>query len=276
MRKALYLAFIAAVALSVGCHITQYPVITDRDGGATYIVNTNGNANIASTYTQAAVGFNDKWFELYSGVDQDFGGNQTLTTYANTQPLAIDYTFIDWLYCTPDKGGCWVAKSNTTPSTPFPTFDYTWNTSCEGSGALSLLIAFSARVGECGRLVGNKLSLMDRIEMLNGMLTPGTIMGIDATLIRFTRTNTRVAVSDVNTGQFLGYVPITGVITGGLDGEGRFISVLTSNMKSTMKSLARMGQGHDFSVDFTFNGVTVPGLSMKVLPDQLLKNANKI
>jgi len=275
MKKILYLAFIAAVALSVGCHTAWYPVITDTDGSSTFVVNTNGNATLWASYEgHAATGFGGRWYELYTGVDQGFSGDRVFTTYAVTAPIDVTFQFIDWTYCTPDKGGCWVAKSPQSAAS-VGNWDYTYNASCKAIGALSLLLYYNARIGECGRLFGQKLSLMDRVEMLNGMLTPGVIAGMDATLIRATRSNTRVAMSDANTGEFVGFLPLSGVYTFGFT-QGRTVAVLTANMKHTMKSMARMGADRDLSIDLTFNGVTVPGIPLKVLPDQLLKNASKI
>lgn len=274
MKKILYLAFIAAVALSVGCHTTWYPIITDTDGTSVFTVNTNGNANLITTYGGVALGYNGRWHELYTGVDQGFSGDRVFTTYAQTAPIDVTYQFIDWTYCTPDKGGCWAAKSPQAASAA-PNWDYVWNTSCDAAGALSLLVYYNARIGECGRMFGSKLSLTDRVEALNGVLTPGVIAGTEATLIRATRSNTRVAMNDVNTGEFVGYLPLSGVYTIGLF-DHRSAAVVTANMKHTMKALARMGADRNLSVDLTFNGVTVPGIPLTVISENLLKNANKI
>ena len=46
MKKLFYLAFVAVVALSFGCAITNYPVITDNEDDGNFVVNTAGQSSI--------------------------------------------------------------------------------------------------------------------------------------------------------------------------------------------------------------------------------------
>lgn len=163
MKKSLYLAFIAALALSMGCAMSNYPVITDTEGNASgFVVNTNGKAQPIPS-SQVITLFPDMNVELFAMIDQKFDGDQTITNYAN---ISYDGTyFMGFEYCNPDWTGC----SFLTADNPVggPNFVYTTNPSCTGYDAWSVTVSYGSRLGECGRTM---LKDFDMVNALTGSM----------------------------------------------------------------------------------------------------------
>lgn len=161
MRKLLCTAFLAAVVLSLGCAITDYPVITDTRGA-------DANGVMVSFYDKAyiipsgqiATLWADGSDELYTLVAQDWKGDQWLYTYNNFDPSSA-FNFLEQTYCDPTRQSNCAAVVAWNPDLPgYPygsgnevddVFDYVWDTSCSGARSLSLLVSYSSRpLGECG------------------------------------------------------------------------------------------------------------------------------
>lgn len=165
MRKAMVFTFLVAVVLSLGCAITDYPVIFDTRGA-------DANAVMQSFYdkamivpsTQAATIWPDGTDDLFTLVTQNWEGDQWLYTYNNYDPTGA-LMFLDFTYCDPThQTDCWVTKAwNPDLPNAYPhgdqsagynnvdnVFDYEYDTTCSGARSLSLLMSMVSRIGECG------------------------------------------------------------------------------------------------------------------------------
>lgn len=165
MRKVMVFSFLAAVVLSLGCAVTNYPVIFDSRGA-------DGNAVAQSFYdpayiipsAQIATIWADGSDELFSEVTQSWTGDQWLYTYNNFDPTA-SVLFLDQTYCDPVFGQNCRIVTSWNPDLPdaYPhgdqsagynnvdnIFDYIWDQNCQGSRSLSLLLSMGSRIGECG------------------------------------------------------------------------------------------------------------------------------
>jgi hypothetical protein len=148
--KKLYLAFIAVLALTMGCAITSYPVITDTEEDAMgFVVNTNGKAIVIPT-SQTITIFPTYNVEFMTMIDQNFAGDQTIPTVTNISHGGYPYKFLGYTYCNPDYKGCAIITADN-PNYPNDPFDYTYNINCKGIYALSLLVSYFGRLSECGR-----------------------------------------------------------------------------------------------------------------------------
>lgn len=169
MKKVIYTAFIAAVALSMGCAITNYPVITDSAGPW-------GDAVMDSYYDKAYIIPSGQiatlWADgsdlLFTLVTQDWAGDQTLYTYNNFDPTStVIFLDQDFAYCdptrqtncptviayNPDLPDAYPTSPTGQTGNPSPSddpFDYIWDTTCPGARSLSLLVSYGFRIGECG------------------------------------------------------------------------------------------------------------------------------
>jgi hypothetical protein len=154
MRKLAYAAFAAVLALSLGCAITDYPVIfDDRGPDCSQVMDSFYDKALIDTGSQVATLWSNGSDNLFTQVVQDWKGDQWLYTYNNFDPT-LDVLFYNNTYCDPIRlTDCAV----TTAWNPDPTFtvtdnwfDYTFDTSCSGAKSLSLLVAYLARARECG------------------------------------------------------------------------------------------------------------------------------
>ncbi|UCF66158.1 MAG: hypothetical protein JSV80_10160 [Acidobacteriota bacterium] len=170
MKKLAVTAFVAALALSVGCAITNYPVIVDSGGpwGDQVMDSYYDKAYIIPT-SQVATFWADGSDELYTLVTQDWKGDQSLYTYNNFDP-SLSVLFLDqrFGYCDPTRQtNCWIIRASNPdlpdlypigptgqgsgdPSQSDDPFDYEFDASCPGARSLSLLISDELRLGECG------------------------------------------------------------------------------------------------------------------------------
>ena len=154
--------FVALIGLSLGCHVTDYPVIFDSHGPYDNNVMT-GQYDQAYIIPSASVGtiWSDGSDETYTLVQQDWTGDQWLRTYNNYDPTA-SLIFLDQTYCDPIRQpGCAAMVSwnpnlpncdsygNTPPCDRI--FDYSFNPECSGARSICYEISMSSRIGECGR-----------------------------------------------------------------------------------------------------------------------------
>lgn len=154
MKKLFYLAFCAAVLMSLGCAMISYPVITDDY--AWTIVNTNGKAHVMET-TQVGLGIGGKWYEHISFVDQGWDGYQHISVIEQ-QMAYIDYlyspNFHSDTYCNPDWNGCAWYTNDYMPITDCtfygPNSKINW--ACFKTSAYGL--CYIGRTAECGRGLG--------------------------------------------------------------------------------------------------------------------------
>jgi hypothetical protein len=166
MKKLLLIALLAA--FSLGCAITDYPVIFDTRGADADGVMT-GQYDLAYIVTsQVATIWDDGSDELFTLVSQDWKGDQWLKTYNNYDPSGI-INFLDQTYCDPtfDSSFCAIATAwNPDLPNAYPhgdqgagynnvddVFDYVLDLNCNGARSLSLLVSYTSRYGECGSSV---------------------------------------------------------------------------------------------------------------------------
>jgi hypothetical protein len=166
MKKLLLIALLAA--FSLGCAITDYPVIFDTRGADANGVMT-GQYDLAYIVTsQVATIWDDGSDELFTLVSQDWKGDQWLKTYNNYDPSGL-INFLDQTYCDPtfDSSFCAIATAwNPDLPNAYPhgdqgagynnvddVFDYVLDLNCNGARSLSLLVSYTSRYGECGSSV---------------------------------------------------------------------------------------------------------------------------
>jgi hypothetical protein len=257
MKKVLYLAFCAVLALGVGCALTDYDLITDNDqvsnGQGSGVVNTNGKAyvkqssQVATTYPDGSDNFT--WF-----VDQAANGDRTLTTYNNFS-TGSDPVFADDLYCAPDRQGCAITTADDPQVGDVDPFDYRLNANCSGARSLSVLLGTTRYYGECGRAVP---SLNDRLSLLyQGDAT--SKWGLAGLRWNMTPANSTVVLDNLAGNRTL--VPMTGAASLTIVGNGMRNGVVDM----TNPALKAMGDyaanwAQNFSSQrnemvFTYNGI---------------------
>ena len=137
---------------SLGCNITDYPVITDDRGSYSGVIRTGHKAYIQpGRFGQMATVWDDGSDELFSMVYQNQYGDQKLYTFNNYDPTAsvifLDQTYCDWRY-----DNCLTIMSwNPANDAIDDVFDYDeLDFTCSGARSLSILVSYATRYGECG------------------------------------------------------------------------------------------------------------------------------
>jgi len=185
MKKVLFTALLAVISL--GCAVTDYPVIFDSRGA-------DGDAVMFGQYdkalikiSQVATIWDDGTDELFTLVSQDWKGDQWLKTYNNFDPTGA-VIFLNHTYCDPtfDSSFCAISTSwNPDLPNAYPhgdqgagynnvdnVFDYIYDPSCNGARSLSVLVSYTSRYfGECGSGIwadkqgaAYEFSLLDRVN----------------------------------------------------------------------------------------------------------------
>jgi hypothetical protein len=184
MKKLLLIALLAA--FSLGCAVTDYPVIFDSRGADGNGVMTGQYDLAYITTSQVATIWDDGSDELFTLVSQDWKGDQWLKTYNNFDPSGA-INFLDQTYCDPtfDSSFCAIATAwNPDLPNAYPhgdqgagygnvddPFDYVADFNCNGARSLSLLVSYTSRYGECGSSVwadrqgaAYEFSLLDKVN----------------------------------------------------------------------------------------------------------------
>jgi hypothetical protein len=149
MKKLLYGVFCVAIVASLGCAITDYPLVTDTRGDFSGVIRTGHKAYIVPSSAVATL-WDDGSDELFSMVYQNNYGDQRIYTFNNFDPSGavnfLDQTYCDWRY-----EGCEVVRSwNPAQTNVDNIFDYEFFPDCSGARSLSILLSVSSRIGECG------------------------------------------------------------------------------------------------------------------------------
>lgn len=143
------LAIGCLLATSVGCHITDYPIVTDDRGDYSGVIRTGHKAYIEPTADLAII-YPDGSDDIFSMVYQNQYGDQRIYSFNNFDPTAsviyLDQSYCDWRY-----DGCDVMRSwNPHQDSLDYSWDYELNLGCRGALSVETLIIRPTRVGECG------------------------------------------------------------------------------------------------------------------------------
>jgi hypothetical protein len=264
MRKLIYAALISAVLLSLGCAITNYPVIFDDRGpwGDSVL---HGQYDKALIEPSGMVGtiYSDGSDMLFSTVTQDWKADQWIYTYNNFDPTA-SVIFLDNTYCDPNhQTECWVTLA-WNPDLPdaYPhgdemggpglnpvddIFDYAFDTGCSGARSLSVLVSYNVRIGECGS--GIWASPQD-LALEFSLLNPTTFRGLAAYELPIDASIASFTVNGVE-------MPIYGRFTGYIDTELRLALPMTPNWDYQASWLNRHVEnyGSYLQVDMTYGSL---------------------
>lgn len=281
MKKLLYGALLGAAALSLGCAITDYPVITDSRGPYDNQVENAGlydKAYIIPSGTVATI-WDDGTDELYTLVAQDWKGDQWLYTYNNFDSTGA-VTFLDQTYCDPTRQSNCALSTSWNPDLPnaYPhgsegagynnvddPFDYTLDTSCSGARSLCLLVGFSSRIGECGSgLWANKQSLAYEFSILDRVNFRGKSvyhLPIDSSIAEFNLTGQDGATATM---------PIYGRFNLYMDEKLRSMVQLSGNAKFQGRWLGHWTSTHGAAtvIDMVYGSLTAR-FNAKIRPVQL-------
>jgi hypothetical protein len=253
MRKLIYAALISAVLLSLGCAVTDYPVIFDTAGPWE-------NAVLDGQYDQAyiipsgqvATIWDDGSDELFTLVAQDWKGDQWLYTYNNFDPSGA-VTFLDQTYCDPNHGDdCFITKAwNPDYPNAYPwngqdssneaddPFDYVADPDCNGYRSLSLLLSMGSRIGECGSgIMADQQNLFFEYSLLEET----TFRGRDVYALPFDSTIASFTVTGED--DFVSAMPIYGSYMTYLDHDLRLAVPVTPNMEYQLDWLRSFTANH--------------------------------
>jgi hypothetical protein len=142
--------YLSLVVITLGCVVSDYPIITDTRGDFSGVIRTGHKAHVAPSATVALI-WADGSDELFTMVYQNSYGDQKLHQFNSFDPTAsvifVDQTYCDWRY-----EGCAVKVAwNPHHDNLNDSWDYDYFPDCSGSrSGASLLRALSSRVGECG------------------------------------------------------------------------------------------------------------------------------
>lgn len=263
MKKLFYLGFAAVLAMSFGCAVTDYELITSNNSG---IVNTNGKAFIRPS-AQIATIWPDGTDNFVNYVDQKANGDQTLTSY--NFYVAGDYysgtidPFLDFLYCQPAWNGCAITTADNPVVGDVDPFDYRFNDNCSGARSLSLLTSTTRYYGECGRTTARP-SISQRLEMaMNGKET--AMFGQQGLLYNVGPQNLSISLTNERGETYL--LPINGHTTVWAQlGHSNFkaaINVTNPVLATTVRAYADFLANHatygKTDVTITYAGVSVSG-----------------
>lgn len=265
MRKLIYAALISAVLLSLGCAITNYPVIFDNNGpwGQTVMHGQYDKALIVAT-SQVATIWSDGSDELFTTVTQDWKGDQWLYTYNNFDPTA-SVLWIDNTYCDPNhQTECWVTLA-WNPDLPdqYPhgeemggpglngvddIFDYQFDTGCSGARSLSVLVSYGARNMECGSSLWSSSPQDFALEF--SLLNPTTFRGIAAYELPIDASIASFTINGVD-------MPLYGRFTGYVDSDFRVAFPMTPNWDYQARWLNNHVEnyGQYLQVDMTYGSL---------------------
>lgn len=258
MKKVLLAALFAA--LSLGCAITDYPVIFDSSG-ATGDGVMDGQYDLAyvRNTSQVATIWDDGSDLLFTLVSQHWTGDQWLKTFNNYDPTG-SILFLDQTYCDPTFASSFCAIAVAwNPDLPhgYPhgdqsagyenvddPFDYIYNPSCSGARSLSMLAQYTSRYGECGsgfaadkQGLAYEFSLLERVEFMG---QEWYHMPIDSSIASLRFTGEDGVVEDMRVfGRYNAYI----------DDDMRTAIPVTANARYQLRALEQFVQAHGHRID---------------------------
>lgn len=241
MRKLAYAAFLAAVVLSLGCAITNYPLITDSAGpyGGVVVDSYYDKAYVIPS-SQIATIYANGSDELYTEVVQDWKGDRRLYTYNNFDSSGA-LNFLAQTYCDPTRQTNCAVVVSWDPDLPdaypiSPTgqsgsaspsddpFDGVIDSSCPGYRSLSILLSVGSRIGECGSGV---MAAKQEAALEFSLLGETTFRGRAVYQVPFNSAIAEIRITGANGASDL--VPIYGSYTAYIDNDFRTAVEATPN-----------------------------------------------
>lgn len=257
MKKLLVIAFAAAVIFSVGCHVSDYPVITDDRGSFSGVIRTGHNAYIVQTSRIAFI-YPDGTDELINFVYQNRYGDQKLFTKRNYDPTGLvvfqGNTYCDWRA----NDGCYIATSWNPATGPDNIFDVDVDTSCQGARSLKLL-ASQSRQGECGDMGFWQDTQSLAAEFAN--LATTTFRGDTAYIVPVNASNTNITLDDTT-------VPIYGQFMTFLTNDFNLVAPVTPNARHQLRWMQTYLDQNDARVDASITYGSLSGqTSVALVPE---------
>lgn len=268
MRKLLvYTALITIVALTMGCALTNYPVITDDRGDFSGVIRTGHRAFVMPT-SQIATLWSDGSDELVWLVFQNQYGDQKLYTKNNFDPtqsvIFVDQTYCDWRFET-----CVVVDAWNPANGPDDIFDYNFFTDCLGARSLSLLVSYGARNMECGDLFADKQGL----AMEFSELATTTWRGGVAYVVPINAGTTSISF---DAGDVSATMPMYGNFTAFITDKFQTVVPITPNARHELRWLQNFvaENGNILSANLNYNSLsaTVP---LRVRPEGIAANLDR-
>ncbi|NJN64124.1 MAG: hypothetical protein HC882_04100 [Acidobacteria bacterium] len=267
MKKLVYVAFVAAMAMAFGCAITNYPVMFDTRGADdNQIVDSFYDKAYIIPSGQIATIYDDGSDELFTEVAQSWRGDQTLYTFNNFDPTGL-ISFLDQTYCDPTRADNCAAVVADNPDLPEAytfgsgplneqddPFDYTLNAECSGARSVSLLLSVGSRIGECGSGIwANKQDAAAEFAALDVT----TYQGREFFSLPMDGRNTSITINSHMTGASSA-MPVFGRFQSYIDNDLRVVVPVTPNFKYQAKWLANWvaSQGTSNQLEVVYNGLT--------------------
>jgi len=253
MKKVLFAAILAA--LSLGCAVTNYPVITD-DRGADDDGVMFGQYDLALVkISQVATIWSDGTDELFTLLSQDWTGDQWLKTFNNFDPSG-SIMFLNHLYCDPnyDKTQCPITVAWNPDIAADNVFDYTLDLSCSGARSLSTLVNYTSRYyGECGSgFASNRQALAYEFSQL------GTAIFQGKQYYHIPFDNSTAALQITGQDGVVGDMQIYGRFNMYLDAHNRLAVPMTPNARYQLRAFDQWIKAHGHSMDIavTYGSLT--------------------
>lgn len=195
-KQVVVAGYLSLEVISLGCVVSDYPIITDTRGDFSGVIRTGHKAYIVPIAPAATI-WDDGSDELFTMVYQNSYGDQTLHQFNNFDPSAavlfLDQTYCDWRY-----EGCAVKVVwNPHDDSIDNIWDYEFFPECSGRrSSLSLLRAYSSRIGECGD-AGFRADEQD-LAALFADLTPSAFQNRSAYVGTLSAENTSITLHTRN------------------------------------------------------------------------------
>ncbi len=246
MRSLILSCCLLALLTSLGCAVSDYPVIFDTHGPwADTVLTGQYEQAFLIPEAQTAIEYPDGSDELFCTVAQDNMGDQWLYTYNNYDPSAA-VRFLDQTYCDPTRqDGCAIITAWNPDLPTDEMFDYTFDETCPGARSYSILVAYGSRLAECGSGVMNdpQAAAYEFAE-----LERSTYRGRPVYVLPFDHGVASFVLTAYDTGATT-EMPLYGRYTTYLDEELRLIAPYAPNLEYQKRFLRRFADANGERVE---------------------------